>query len=91
MPKTSPTVTVAEWRLIFWQRGTAGSFNTALFNAATCADTINLARLERAFPELIGVYRRYANEPGYWEALQRRANEFYNKPADDLGNLIEGE
>lgn len=88
---TETPITEAEWQLIFWQRGTAGSFTKALFTAACYADMANLYQLEKGFPKLIGVYRSYANEPGYWEALQRRVNEFYNKPADDLGNLIEGE
>lgn len=80
--------TEAEWQLIFWQRGSAGSFTAALFNAAACADLTNLTRLAIGFPDEIAVFRRYSQEPGYWQALQQRATP---TPADDPGNLIEGE
>ena len=87
---TDQPLSSAEWELYFWRIGTAGSFITALFNVAARADLNNLARLSLGFPDEIAVYRRYADLPGYWEALQRRATPALT-PADDLGELNEGE
>lgn len=91
MPKPIPEITEAEWQLIFWQRGTAGSFTKALFTAATHADSTNLYRLEKGFPDLIAAFRNYSQAPGYWEDLQQRSHTAAPAPADDLGNLTEGE
>ncbi len=54
------------------------------------SDLTNLARLRLGFPDLIDVFDRYRNEAGYWEALWQRSHPTPT-PADDLGNLIEGE
>lgn len=64
--------TEGELNLYKWQMGYSGSFFRNLFTTMTSADSQNLTRLGKAFPEEVEAYRRYGNEAGYWEDLQKR-------------------
>ena len=37
----------------------AGSFQTALMRTIECADNINLAKLEKEYPDIVEAYRKY--------------------------------
>ncbi|MCW3134539.1 MAG: hypothetical protein N2V78_09455 [Methanophagales archaeon] len=67
-----------ERRLCEWQFGLSGSFFRSLFNAISVADRENLTKLERAFPDEVKAYKRFAYEVGYWERLSEeyRAGRF---------------
>lgn len=60
-----------ERKLCEWQYELSGSFYSSLFKAMSCADSINLARLEMGFPEEVEAFRRFCNESGYWKSLQK--------------------
>lgn len=49
-----------------------GSFFTHLFNALFVADTHNFARLAMGFPEEANAVKCFMTEPGYWEKLEKR-------------------
>ena len=69
-----PEITQAEQRLVDWQyAGKSESFFLNLFRAISKADTFNLVRLSMGFPDEVEAYRRFANESGYWQDVQRRA------------------
>lgn len=57
----------------------SGSFVTCLFKTIMSADSFNLSRLAKGFPEEVKAVMRYRNEPGYWESLQSRIYRSYNK------------
>jgi hypothetical protein len=67
----------AEREFCFYKVGTAGSFGTRLYECYFAADHINGAKLINAFPQL-EVARRYSQEPGYWEDLQKRFKKATN-------------
>lgn len=66
-------VTHEEAEFMYYKKGTAGSFRTALYDLFFKGDMFNQNKLEEAFPYL-WVARRYAHEQGYWEDLQARWN-----------------
>lgn len=72
MTEQRQETTQAEVRLYYWQRGTGGSFFAALFELIAKADTDNKHLLAKAFPGEVKVFRRYQEERGYWEYLQKR-------------------
>ena len=37
----------------------AGSFQTALMRTIECADTSNLAKLEKEYPDIVKAYRKF--------------------------------
>jgi hypothetical protein len=55
------TVCEAVDKLNDWQSGRSGGFVTALFNLMTQADYFNLAALEKAFPNMVYVFRLWRN------------------------------
>lgn len=65
-------VTEAEKDLYYWVYEQLGSFSTYLFKAIANADSSNLFKLSKGFPEEVQVYKRYANEEGYWVNLKTR-------------------
>lgn len=65
-------VTDAELDLYYWMHDQLGSFSTYLFKAISSADTRNLSKISLGFPEEVQVYKRFANEEGYWDNLQKR-------------------
>lgn len=60
-----------EINLIHWQRRVSGSFTTKLFEAMCSADETNLRKLGEGFPEEAKAYKRYRDESGYWDAIQK--------------------
>ena len=60
-----------ERKLCEWQYELSGSFYSTLFKAMSCADYMNLSRLEMGFPEEVEAFKRFSNESGYWESLQK--------------------
>jgi len=54
-----------------WQYGASGSFMTQIMNAISNADGHNRARIAIGFPEEVEAYNRFANESGYWPALEK--------------------
>jgi hypothetical protein len=69
-----PLTTAGERSLYRWQYKLCGGFESALWITIERADSANLAALERAFPEHVAAFRRYANEAGYWDDLCNRIN-----------------
>lgn len=65
-------ITDAEMRLYYWQRGTAGSFTSALFELIGKADTFNKYKLSKGFPDEVAVFIRYQEEQGYWDKLKSK-------------------
>jgi hypothetical protein len=65
-------VTEAEKDLYYWVHDQLGSFSTHLFKAIASADTSNLNKLSKGFPDEVQVYKRYANEENYWADLKQR-------------------
>ena len=59
-----------------------GGFTTALIRAASLADSLNLDRLEHAFPSLIGAYRVAAKELDGVERLHAIAGIIPDKQKD---------
>lgn len=66
-------LTEAEWRLVHWQRGTLGSFYSALWKAISQADAFNLIKLRGAFPEDVDAFVNFSTKEDYWESIQERA------------------
>lgn len=71
--------TDAEMQLYYCMRGTGGGFITKLVQAIMHADVHNQYRLSLGFPDMVKVAQRYMNEPGYWENLEKRVEQFKNK------------
>lgn len=65
-------VSIAELRLLDWQRGRAGPFVNSLFECMCTADEKNLEKLAEGFPEEIRVFKKYRHQPGYFDGLKRR-------------------
>ena len=61
-----------ELEFMFFMKGTSGSFMTNLFKTIMSADIGNQLKLSLGFPNEVEVVRRYQNEDGYWQALQKR-------------------
>ena len=38
----------------------SGSFQTALMRAIECADYVNLAKLEKEYPDIVKAYRKFS-------------------------------
>jgi hypothetical protein len=62
----------AELEFMFFMRGTSGSFMTNLFKTIMSADIQNQFKLSLGFPNEVEVVRRYKNEDGYWQQLQKK-------------------
>ena len=62
----------AELEFVFFMRGTSGSFMTNLFKTIMNADIGNQVKLSLGFPNEVEVVRRYQNEDGYWQELQKK-------------------
>ena len=65
-------LTNADYELYAWAMGGKSSFMNNLFQAMSKADTVNLSRLSRGFPEEVDAYRRYTREAGYWDSVRNR-------------------
>ena len=69
-------LTQADIKVCKWQYKMLGDFYTSLFQTMIKADDDNLDKLEKAFPEEVGAYKRYQRESGYWpriEAIWKKA------------------
>lgn len=62
----------AELEFVYFMRGSSGSFKTNLFQTIFSADMENQTKLSLGFPNEVEVVRRYQNEEGYWQELQKR-------------------
>jgi hypothetical protein len=62
----------AELEFVYFMRGTSGSFRTNLFTTIMSADIENQMKLSLGFPDEVEVVRRYRNEEGYWQKLQKK-------------------
>ncbi len=62
----------AELEFMFFMKGTSGSFMTNLFKTIMSADIQNQFKLSLGFPNEVEVVRRYKNEDGYWQELQKK-------------------
>ena len=62
-----------ERELVRWQYRIQGDFHAALFAAIAHADTGNRILLWRGFPEYVEAFVAFAERPGYWKDVQRRA------------------
>jgi hypothetical protein len=61
-----------ELEFMFFMKGTSGSFMTSLFKTIMSADMGNQVKLSLGFPNEVEVVRRYQNEDGYWQELQKK-------------------
>ena len=61
-----------ELEFMFFMKGTSGSFMTNLFKTIMSADIGNQVKLSLGFPNEVEVVRRYQNEDGYWQSLQKK-------------------
>jgi hypothetical protein len=61
-----------ELEFMFFMKGTSGSFMTNLFKTIMSADMGNQIKLSLGFPNEVEVVRRYQNEDGYWQELQKK-------------------
>lgn len=74
MQLNTSKLTIGEVELIQVQYdGSIGSFKRSLWKAIMGADSNNLDRLAKAYPEQISAYRRYTGEDGYWVDVLTRA------------------
>lgn len=64
--------TAAERAALKWQYNFYGGFYTALFEAIMRADSDNLARLYRGFPDEVTAYKLYAQGSDWWDDLQEK-------------------
>ena len=62
----------AELEFVYFMRGTSGSFKSNLFQTIFSADMENKLKLSLGFPNEVEIVRRYQNEDGYWQELQKR-------------------
>jgi hypothetical protein len=62
----------AELEFMFFMKGTSGSFMTNLFKTIMSADIQNQFKLSLGFPNEVEVVRKYKNEDGYWQQLQKK-------------------
>jgi hypothetical protein len=62
----------AELEFVYFMRGTSGSFKANLFQTIFSADMGNQLKLSLGFPYEVEIVRRYQNEDGYWQELQKR-------------------
>jgi hypothetical protein len=61
-------------RFVFeWQYGMQGDFKAALVVAILKADTMNKARLARAFPDEVQAVVAYQTIDGWWQAVEEKA------------------
>lgn len=65
-------LTDIEKAVVMWQYKRHGGFFTALWDAIVKADSGNLVRLYRAFPEHVLGYAAYGHNPGWWEQVERK-------------------
>ena len=61
-----------ELEFMFFMKGTSGSFMTNLFTTIMSADITNQKKLSLGFPNEVEVVRRYKNEDGYWQKLEKK-------------------
>lgn len=58
-----------------WQYKRHGSFNEALAMAFSKADSGNFAALSKGFPEIGEAFTNFYTKEGWWESVQRQAND----------------
>ena len=64
-----------EQAIIEWQYHMMGSFRKAIMEAICLADETNLEKLRRCFPDEVGGYIRYSQQPNWWKEAQTKADE----------------
>ena len=64
------SLSLGERHLFDWYYKVAGGFFGSLFDLMSHADSENLQKLSKAFPEEVEAFMNYRNVPGYFEALQ---------------------
>lgn len=73
-------ININEGEKIFceWQLGQTGGFFKHLIEAIIRADSTNMEKLSKSFPDLVAAVNCYQNVEGYWEDLKRRYEQEYN-------------
>ena len=56
--------------LYFWQYNKLGGFLTKIFDAMVVADTSNLNKIAKGFPQQVQAYKNYGNLSGFWEQVK---------------------
>ena len=73
MDRTTEKYKQAEQELIYIGRGDSlDNFHERLFNLICKADGNNEDKLSLGYPEFVDVVKRYQNELGYWQELEKR-------------------
>ena len=67
------TLTPGERFIVEWQFNITGDFKTSLANALMYADTHNIERLRKGFPDEVEAYQNYTNTKGWWEDVRKKA------------------
>ena len=58
--------------IYFWQYNLLGSFSTNLANTIACADTKNLEKLRKGFPEEVEAMQNFHHKKGWWEEVEKK-------------------
>lgn len=77
MPRTEEELTIREFSrgelfILRWQFNTAGSFDKALAEAMSKADTKNLNAFAQGFPEEAEAMWKYKTERDWWDSVKNR-------------------
>lgn len=70
---TFKDLTASESFIVEWQYRMLGDFKSALVQAIAKADHINTHKLSLGFPDEVEGYRRYTQEDGWWQEVQKKA------------------
>jgi len=68
----SKRLTPEEDWIMQWQYGFLGNFHEALFKAICAADEGNLDKLSLGFPYEVSGYRKYTQQKGWWQEVQKK-------------------
>lgn len=68
----------AELQFYYYMRGRCGSGIKALITAIFALDMENRAKLALGFPELVTICNRYNTEPGFYDNLLKKIDNYYN-------------
>ena len=72
-----------EAAVVEWQYGYCGDFHKALWEAIARADENNLDRLGFGFPVEVTGFKKYSQEPGWWQNVLEKINKQHSRKEDN--------
>lgn len=54
-----------------WQMGMMGGFFKTIMDACSIADSTNIAKLEKGFPDHVAAYQKFSRVSGWWQNIER--------------------